>query len=421
MTTAGSTEGEEGEKRFRRGTHRIATPAETLARIAPAARKLGISRVANLTGLDVIGIPVVAVMRPNARSLAVAQGKGCDLVSAKVSGLMESIENHHAENVCQPLLLDSERRIRERGGNLLEVTRLPRSSGGSYQPDDKILWLEGHNMLGKTDDRSSRKIWLPFEVVHADYTPPLATCSGAFQMSDSGVASGNHPLEAVSHALCELVERDAVTLWQFKGGQDQIEGRVDLRTVDDDACRWALNKFAAASVDVAVWEITSDVGIPAFICQIIDHEPNPWRPLGVAGGAGCHPAREVALVRALTEAAQARLTIIAGSRDDLSLAIYDRGRDGEEVARARAVMAHAPMHPFGAAPTHDGSNIKDDVAWELERLAHAGIEQAVVVDLTVAESREIGVAVVRVVVPGLEGMADAPGFVPGDRLRKQVA
>jgi len=54
-------------------------------------------------------------------------------------------------------------------------------------------------------------------------------------------------------------------------------------------------------------------------------------------------------------------------------------------------------------------------------LAHAGIEQAVVVDLTVAESREIGVAVVRVVVPGLEGMADAPGFVPGDRLRKQVA
>jgi YcaO-like protein with predicted kinase domain len=65
------------------GTHRLVPPAETLARLRPLLPKLGITRVANVTGLDTIGIPVAMAVRPNSRSLSVSQGKGLDLDAAR--------------------------------------------------------------------------------------------------------------------------------------------------------------------------------------------------------------------------------------------------------------------------------------------------------------------------------------------------
>src|SRR4030081_492760 len=94
------------------GTHRTVDPAETIARIRPFMPAMAITRIANITGLDCIGIPVVTVCRPNSRSLAVSQGKGLDLVSAQASGLMESIEFYHAERVLLPLKLASYEELR---------------------------------------------------------------------------------------------------------------------------------------------------------------------------------------------------------------------------------------------------------------------------------------------------------------------
>src|SRR4051812_35005545 len=90
-------------KGFRAGTHRCVSPAETVARLRPHLAGMGITRVANVTGLDVIGIPVVMVCRPNSRSLSVSQGKGLDLDAARASGLMESVEMFHAERAIGPL------------------------------------------------------------------------------------------------------------------------------------------------------------------------------------------------------------------------------------------------------------------------------------------------------------------------------
>ena len=64
---------------------------------------MGITRVAVLTGLDVIGIPVAAAVRPNSRSVAVHQGKGVTLDAAKASAVMEAVECFHAENIALPL------------------------------------------------------------------------------------------------------------------------------------------------------------------------------------------------------------------------------------------------------------------------------------------------------------------------------
>src|SRR3954452_9878955 len=54
---------------------RAVSPAETVARVRPHMAAMGITRLADLTGLDRIGVPVFAAIRPNARSVASRQGK----------------------------------------------------------------------------------------------------------------------------------------------------------------------------------------------------------------------------------------------------------------------------------------------------------------------------------------------------------
>ena len=55
---------------------RLVPSQETIQRVQGLFPVFGITRVANVTGLDHIGIPVVMVTRPNSRSISVSQGKG---------------------------------------------------------------------------------------------------------------------------------------------------------------------------------------------------------------------------------------------------------------------------------------------------------------------------------------------------------
>src|SRR5215213_7749031 len=84
------------------GTQRAVAPSETLRRIRPLLPGAGITRLADVTGLDWIGLPVYQAIRPNSRNISVSQGKGVTRTQAKVSALMESLESFHAEHIQQP-------------------------------------------------------------------------------------------------------------------------------------------------------------------------------------------------------------------------------------------------------------------------------------------------------------------------------
>ncbi len=395
-------------KHFRAGTHRLVPPEETLARVRRVMPVMGITRIANVTGLDTLGLPVVMVYRPNSRSLAVSPGKGLDLASAKASGLMESVEGYHAENLQLPLKLASQAELRF-NHPLVDVSGLPRLSASLFHEHLRLLWVEGAELM------EGRRVWVPFELVHTCFTLPLPTGSGAFLMSSNGLASGNHVLEATSHGLCEVVERDATTLWHLRDAQARRRTRLDLGTVEDPACREMLERYERGGVEVGVWETTTDVGLPAFLCRIAERAPDPLRPLPVTQGMGCHPSRRVALLRALTEAAQSRLTLISGARDDATLQRYEGSRDLDQTARVlEHLRSEPPVRRFQDVPTFEGDSFDEDVAWELERLRAAGLRQVVVVDLT---KRELGIPVVRVIIPGLEPLHDIPGYTPGARAR----
>lgn len=390
-------------KTYRAGTDRVVHPDTTVDRVTPLFPSFGITRVADVTGLDRVGIPVVMVVRPNARSLSVAQGKGVDIAAARASGIMESIENWHAERIDLPLRLGSVDDLR--WSSRLVFDRLPRRQDSPFSTNKQLLWIEGRE-LSSTDP-----VLVPYEMVSTNYTLPRPTGSGIFVSTSNGLASGNIIEEAYSHALSEVIERDSTTLWHLLSAADRTSTRLDLRSVSDPLCVGLLDSFDNAGVAVGVWEMTSDVGIASFYCAIVDRDDTPLNRLHAAGGMGCHPNRNIALLRALTEAAQSRLTLIAGSRDDLVAEDYRRLRAPHALAGERhSVLDEHGVVLFDDVPTAPFSTVDEDVRYQLDRLHAVGIEQVIAVDLTRAG---IDVPVARIIVPGLE--AHSQTCVPGTR------
>ncbi len=392
-------------KLHRGGTDRVVAPDDTVARVRPLLPAMGITRIANVTGLDYLGIPVVMVTRPNARFLAVAQGKGIDIDHARASGVMEAIETFHGERIALPLKLQSYAEMRA-SHDVVEPALLPSIRGSRFHPDLLILWIEGFDIVAR------RPLWLPYESVHVNYALPLPACTGCFASSSNGLASGNHLLEAIGSGICEVVERDADALWLAAGEAARDARRVDPASVDDGRCRQLLARYAAARIAVELWETTSDLGIPAFRCNIFEAADNPHDPQGIFFGSGCHPSRAIALSRALTEAAQSRLTWIAGSRDDIQRQDYRDPGGAPAAAPADGDGPALAMRRFADAPDFASTTLNDDLRRELDCLNAAGIGQVVVVDLTIAG---IGLPVVKVVIPGLEGVPDGPDYVPARR------
>lgn len=365
--------------------------------------EMGITRIANVTGLDRIGIPVVMVCRPNSRSIAVSQGKGITLAGAKASGLMEAVESWHAERIEQPLKLGS---YEDLSGNhsFIDIERLPAMRGSRYQSTLPILWIEGSNLM------NGEIRWLPYEIVHTCYTHPAAAGHGCFAQSSNGLASGNHYLEAVSHAICECVERDASALWHYQDRAKRDATRLDLGTVDDPCCVDLLSQIEAADLSATVWHTTTDTGIPSFECVLLDKLHAIAHP---GHGAGCHPSKSIALVRALTEAVQVRTTYIAGSRDDLSHAEFAAAELEQKHRFFRNLAGQTEgIVDFTDIASHEFDSFEQDIGWLLSRLRNVGIDQVLCVDLS---KQDIGIAVVRVVIPGLEGPHDDEDYIPGPR------
>jgi YcaO-like protein with predicted kinase domain len=407
---AGLAEGLDGQvlKVFKRGTHRTIAPDETLARVSPIARQIGVTRLGNVTGLDRIGIPVTVAVRPNSRSVSVSQGKGLGLSQALASALMEAIELFHGESLTGRTVeasfseLSAEARVVHPGS--LCGTGIP------FPDQTKIRWIEGYDLLVR------KACWVPWEVVHTDYTLPTSHSSEHFLSGSNGLASGNHLVEAVSSAICELVERDAVALWHARGVHERSRCRLDVASIDNEDCRTLLNLYETARISPRLWDVTSDIGIPAFVCDIPAATDDGSSALRRFRGAGCHPDRGVALARALTEAAQIRLTYIAGIRDDLSPVDYNESAaDKLGAALLDAVSQAAAARSFRDVPSYDADDMAVDLRWELERLRAIGIERIIAVDLT---RPDFGIPVVRMVIPGLEWDCNHPDYIPGLRAQR---
>jgi len=371
---------------LRDGTHRAASLEDTWARFAPLARTVGISRIADVSGLDTLGIPVFAAIRPLGRSLSTQQGKGVTALAARVSALMESLETWTAEHVALPITRGSYRALRHRA---VDVRRLPRPRQ-RLDLDARWSWVEGRDLA------SDLPVLVPLDAVTLDTVfsrPPV------FDVSSNGLASGNVLVEAILHGLCEVLERDAEAAWR-RAGSDR---RLVLDTIDDASCRRLIDRIVGSGARVFVWDLGA-TELAAIGCAIVEdpHEPS-WRDLGCYQGFGAHLRPEIAIARALTEAAQTRLTYIAGARDDFFPADYARATDRELLREIWERLA---------APCDEPTTFADLPAFAVRSLG-AALEalvertgQVIAVDLT---HPALGVPVAKVIVPGRATDLEAMG------------
>ncbi len=396
------------------GTIRECDAASTLARTRDVLRPLGITRVANVTGLDHVGVPTWVAVRPLARSLSVAQGKGLTHELARVSAIMECIELHHAEHFLPRGHVQT---LAAAAGDASYADPLlfPVDPHASVHPASAVEWIEGNDLIGGT----SR--WLPRDCIDIDSVSASAH-TRVYVGSSNGLASGNTRNEATLHALCEVIERDQQSFWHARKhlALDERPSRVRLDSVDDTHCRRLLDRCRDAGLDIVVWYVTQNLVLPCFVCTIFDSQANTLYPQR-ASGAGCHPYRRVAFARAVTEALQSRLTHVVGGRDDMHWSLYrgglnvddEKGRNwGNALLDEPERVAFADVPQAAAMPGIDAL-----LDWVLATLRSQGFAQAILVDLTQAG---IGIPVVHLSVPGLESSIATPQYTPGPRMQQLV-
>ncbi|MGO6749678.1 YcaO-like family protein [Rhizobium ruizarguesonis] len=371
---------------------RAVTPAQTLAAIRPHLREFGITRVGLLTALDVLNIPVAFATRPNSHTLSVFQGKGIDNDAAMTSAAMEAVETRIAEIAPADLTQATVDSMRAEHAAMIDLDNVARCA-----PDEigssPIAWCTGLDIL------SGSSVFVPWWLVGLDHRGERPA---GFEQSSDGLASGNTPSEAVLHGLCELVERDAWALTQLKSPERLKESRIDPASFGDAVIDVMTDRITRAGMKLLLLDMTTDIGVPAFLAVIMpgnlsDRVDARWSH--VCGGCGCHPDPVRAALRAITEAAQSRLTAIAGSRDDFSPRIYQRlDRSAAMQQVVELCEGDGRMRSFQARHRRPAT-IQESIGHIADRLTATGIEQIVVVPFP---HRALPISVVRVIVPGLE-------------------
>lgn len=355
------------------GTDRAAGPAATLAMAARAAPLVGISRVADITRLDTIGIPTYQAIRPTSRTLAVSQGKGVTADLAKLSAMMEAIELWHAEQPMIPATKAPPRAVA--GGLGYDLRALPLSSPNVLHDRLPVDWAAVSSLV------DGARTLVPLELVaftlvrREGWNPP------AFFSSTNGLASGNTVVEATLHALYEVIERDAITA-SLTGGDPGV--RADPLSLGSPVVDGLCELMSRAGVALEVRSVRSPTGLPVFLARITCHDYPP-----AFMGYGCHLSSEIALTRAVTEAAQARLAYISGARDDLQADVHEPGQKRGQTA------TRDPGEPIKEAPAH--GTLAEDLEDVVKRTAVAFAHPPLVADLT---RDDVGVPVVRVIAPG---------------------
>lgn len=283
------------------GTVRARPPEETWQALAGCLPAYGITRVADLTGLDCIGLPVWTAIRPASLTLSASQGKGATPLLAKLSAVMEAIELWHTE---QPLPLVAHGPACDVAPDC-PVAALPVSVPHAASTLAQMVWdwTPGTGLLNGTD------VLVPADLVRRRALRPQWS-PDLLRATSTGLACGNSRDEALCHALFEVVERDVL----YRDGQYGCRRRTLIApgTVDDPYTREVLGRLAAAGMAVELSLVDGPFGLPVCLAYLWS-EDFP----AVFAGAGCHAIPDIALTRALTEAAQSRLTAIAGTRDDL--------------------------------------------------------------------------------------------------------
>lgn len=364
------------------------------------------SRVSDITDLDRVGLPVFVAVRPDAhpRNLTVSAGKGTDGVASLVSCLAEAYERHWAEPRHHPLRRTSAADLEAAGERWLSPHDCGTLTGAAWTPTTELDWIELQDLGTR-----SGPVLVPAQYAVVPYVSADAPLTAS---SSDGVAAGNTFEEAALHGLMELVERDACSfgVWMHTGH------RVPTDTLPVTALD-VVDRLRAADLDVRVYQFDALLGVPVVYVTLDDLRSTSAMLL--CAGAGAHVDGEIALTRALTEAAQSCVCAISGGREDLAPKYLDNRTLGYDQARRSLEVwdrhfDDAPFRRWGAVTALGSPDEALDAV--VAGLVEHGFDRVLVRELTPPGAP---LSVARTLVPGLESV-EGPQSPAGHRFREAM-
>jgi thioglycine synthase len=390
------------------GSHRSAELEDTIDRALAKASVFGLKRLADLTDLDILRIPNYAAICPTINypdlegGFSVFSGKGLTKLHAKASALMEAVERYSARPDGRFTMRGSYRSLSRRY-DVIHPSQFIVPGSLEYRDGDAIEWMAARSLVHRD------RVLVPAGMA---FCPDIPTDPAIRPMrsSSNGLASGNTVEEATLHALYELIERDADVISTYSGRGTA----VDLSEIEDAALADIIDRFLRHNVELRVRRVTQDIPVHVFRAMAVDHDVRIVDYIN--GGHGAHLDPHVALARAVTEASQSRVTVMAGIREDMPLhrkrlkshdflSLYNTNK-GE-------FDHHDGVCTFDALPDMSRPTLQEDLQLVVELLVEAGIPDVYVVDLT---RPELQIPVVRALVPMLE--FEEPGNWMGPRLQR---
>ncbi len=380
---------------------RTSSASASIERVRPYLRDYGITRVANVTHLDRVGIPIHTALKPMGRTLSNGSGKGLTPEASKISAMMEAIEQTHWEDDHFERFEATQVDLSKQSTLFADGDLLPQMKLSLWNHRLPIYWTEMSDIV------SGACVLAPTELIEAVLTSRLSLST--FVTSSNGLASGNNIFEAILSGLTELVERDSIAMTKAFDDNDGYDPALDLDQLSahfGEPFHSLREQIERAEIRLFVFDNTQEVGVPTYKAYV--HDLAVVRA-GTFGGYGAGLDPGVALCRAVTEAMQSRGLIIAGSRDDQ----FGSGRDASLLHSNHYATPDSGRRDVVKRTSTSSGSIIGDIVQIVDALAASGMPQVLVKRHTKPGDP---VQVVRVIVPGLEGYR-FEHYTPGPRAR----
>lgn len=249
---------------------------------------------------------------------------------------------------------------------------------------------------GRTSYVPAAAVYLPY--MYRETEEPF------MQPISTGLACGEDFEKALLSAVCEAIERDAFTIfWQAKLSPPRIP-RGSLNAEN----REMLDRFERARFEISLFNITTDIAVPCAMAVACHDDPSQ-PALTVA--AASHPVADVAVRKCLEELEHTRFYArrVKATAAPLDPKRVDEICEQEQhirfwAERSNRHLADRLFESNSERPLSAAVRSSDDTT-ALLRLVRASLADVGLhmfcVDVTTQEIRELGLHVVRAVVPGL--------------------
>ena len=381
------------ELTYFKGTHRVIAPKQTIENNEDKLKIAGITRIADITDLDRIGMPIYTAIRPTAEDGAVSiyGGKGISKDHAKASAMMEGFERYSAEKQdCDETITASLDEISDLGNYIDPVSlNLPKDFKKEAIKLMQLEWSISKDIISGED------YYIPTNAVYHPYIHDNQVQS-LFKSNTNGLASGNILEEAILHGMLEVIERDAWSIFELT---HKNYAQIDLDSIESETVNDILEKFESEGIKIKLMDFTADVKIPTIAASADDTVTKDAGLLTL--GMGTHLDPEVAVLRALTEVAQSRATQINGAREDTVRADFAREAGYERMKRINKFYFKEEDEKIRLSDIANKgtSSITKDIEIVKNELIANDIDKILYVDLT---RPELDVSVVRVIIPEME-------------------